>query len=220
MTTNRYTLKPSDKEGFWTAEDAETGLKVEFKENNYNEEQKATLDRPENLGYEPEKIATELRKMGDWLQINYPHVVFTSDELKVMLTNMCVSIVSKAKEANNGEEIDLYMNEYVDSLSREGSEVVKKMLDRIEALLSREDFSELLDRIEFKCEIENRGIRHAIGDRVSLLREEANLTQVELANLAGISRSNMINIEAGKYSVGIDIIHRIACALGKEVYIL
>lgn len=39
----------------------------------------------------------------------------------------------------------------------------------------------------------------------------------ELAKLAGIDAANLSRIEKGKYSVGIDILSKIAAALGKKI---
>lgn len=220
MTTPRFTIEPSAKEGFWIARDNESGFTLEFRENDFNESQYATYNEDVTIDDSTaQRVARNMREIGEWLNVNYPHLVFTADELKTMLVNVCVRRIAKIKEVQ-GEEVDLYMGEYTEFFSSEDGEVMQQMFEKLERMLSPDDYDELLDRIEFVCDIENRDIRHAIGDRIKILREAANLTQVELARLAGISRSNMVNIEAGKYSVGIDIVHRIASALGREVYIL
>lgn len=220
MNTPRYTLQPSENEGFWMGRDNESGLTIEFRENDFNESQNATYNEDLTIDDSTaQRVARNMREIGEWLNVNYPHLVFTADELKTMLVNVCVSRIAKIKEAQ-GEEVDLYMGEYTEFFSTEDGEVMQQMFEKLEKMLSPDEYDEFLDRIEFLCDIENRDIRHAVGDRIKILREAANLTQVELAKLAGISRSNMVNIEAGKYSVGIDIVHRIASALGREVYIL
>ena len=61
--------------------------------------------------------------------------------------------------------------------------------------------------------------RARMGQRIRELRLAAGLTQEDLAQLAGITRSNLTRIEAGRYSVGLDILNRIANALGTEVVI-
>lgn len=40
------------------------------------------------------------------------------------------------------------------------------------------------------------------------------LTQQELATAAGITKANVCRVEEGKYSVGIDVLDKIADALG------
>lgn len=40
------------------------------------------------------------------------------------------------------------------------------------------------------------------------------MTQQELATVAGITKANVCRIEEGKYSVGLDVLDKIADALG------
>ena len=46
------------------------------------------------------------------------------------------------------------------------------------------------------------------------------LTQEQLAEKAGFTRSNVYNVEAGRYSVGIDILAKLAEALDASVEII
>ena len=61
--------------------------------------------------------------------------------------------------------------------------------------------------------------RERIGRRIRELREERGLLGKELAELVGIDPANLSRLEKGKYSVGLDILCRIAGALGKKVVI-
>ena len=65
------------------------------------------------------------------------------------------------------------------------------------------------------------GTRHTdrarIGARVREIREERGMEARDLAKLAGIDAANLSRIENGKYSVGFDILAKIATALGKKV---
>lgn len=56
--------------------------------------------------------------------------------------------------------------------------------------------------------------REQIGQTIRSLRLQRELTQDQLAREAGITRPNLANIEAGKYSAGLDILNKIADALG------
>lgn len=58
--------------------------------------------------------------------------------------------------------------------------------------------------------------RARIGYRIRQLREERGIEARDLAKLAGIDAANMSRIENGKYSVGIDILSKIAASLGKK----
>lgn len=59
--------------------------------------------------------------------------------------------------------------------------------------------------------------RKAMGERIRELRTTQGWTHEQLAEIAGITPSNLRNIEAGKYSVGLDVLNRIAGALGAEL---
>ena len=63
----------------------------------------------------------------------------------------------------------------------------------------------------------NAATRIRIGKRIAEIRKEQGITQDELAERTGIQRSHITRIEAGKYSVGIDLLQKIADALGKDV---
>ena len=67
----------------------------------------------------------------------------------------------------------------------------------------------------------SRGTRHEdrtrIGNRIKEIREERGLEARELARLVGIDAANLSRIENGRYSVGLDILAKIAAALGKKV---
>ena len=86
--------------------------------------------------------------------------------------------------------------------------------------LSPEELGALRERLEFECEAVENGHRAAIGRRIAELRRELGFSQRELARRAEISQPNLVNIEAGKYSAGLDVLWRIARALGRAVYIV
>ena len=59
--------------------------------------------------------------------------------------------------------------------------------------------------------------RARIGNRIKQIREERGIEARELARLVGINAANLSRIEKGRYSVGFDILSKIATALGKKV---
>ena len=65
------------------------------------------------------------------------------------------------------------------------------------------------------------GTRHKdrarIGGRIRQIREERGMEARDLARLAGIDAANLSRIEKGRYSVGLDILSKIAAALGKKI---
>jgi len=56
-----------------------------------------------------------------------------------------------------------------------------------------------------------------IGQRIQQLRKEAGLTQAHLAEMCGMAQPNIARIEAGTYATSIDVLSRIAEALGKRI---
>ena len=62
--------------------------------------------------------------------------------------------------------------------------------------------------------------RERIGIRIMLLRKQAGLTQEELAERAGLQRTHVGRIEAGKYAVTLETIQAIAEALEMTVDIV
>ena len=59
--------------------------------------------------------------------------------------------------------------------------------------------------------------RKAIGESIRELRIAQGWTQEQLAEIAGITSSNLGRIEAGRYAVNIDVLNKIAIALGAEL---
>lgn len=59
--------------------------------------------------------------------------------------------------------------------------------------------------------------RARIGSRIRQIREERGIEARDLARLASIDAANLSRIENGKYSVGLDILSKIAAALGKKI---
>lgn len=59
--------------------------------------------------------------------------------------------------------------------------------------------------------------RTRIGHRIRQIRETRGIEARDLAKLAGVDASNLSRIENGKYSVGIDVLSRIAASLGKKL---
>lgn len=59
--------------------------------------------------------------------------------------------------------------------------------------------------------------RIRIGKRIKEIRMERGLDVHTLASVAGIEAANLCRIEAGKYSVGFDILSQIARVCGKRI---
>lgn len=222
MATDRFTLKPSENDGYWIARDNEAGITIEFFENKYNEEQNVTLDDEERAADQEsaQQIATALRELGEWISSNYPEIVFTATELRTHIVNIFRGAVSIMKEQQDGHSIPAEYGGYVEYLNPILGPSAVNVMKKFEWLLLPEDMGALLERIEFECDAVNNGARAAIGQRIAALRRKLGLSQRELADSAGISQPNLVNIEAGRYSDGLDVLWRISRALGRSVYIV
>jgi transcriptional regulator with XRE-family HTH domain len=62
--------------------------------------------------------------------------------------------------------------------------------------------------------------RERIGQRIATLRKLAGITQEQLAQAAGLQRTHVNRIEAGKYAVTLEVVQAIAEAFGMTVDII
>ena len=59
--------------------------------------------------------------------------------------------------------------------------------------------------------------RKAMGESIRKMRSAQGWEQEQLAQIAGITTANVRSVEAGKYAVNIDVLNKIAGALGAEM---
>ena len=59
--------------------------------------------------------------------------------------------------------------------------------------------------------------RKVMGERIRAMRTAQGWDQEQLAQIAGITTANVRSVEAGKYAVNIDVLNKIAGALGAEL---
>lgn len=136
----RFSIQRAEKPGYWECTDHEHGIKITFKEHNFNGSQEVTILGGDTFGSMEEAmgVAKALREMTDWL--------------------------------------------------------------------SREHYD--------KCMFSLQALRERMGKDIRAIRMERGMSQTELATAAGITIANLSRIEAGKFSVGLDILNKIAIALG------
>lgn len=129
--------------------------------------------------------------------------------------------------AEDGEKFEIISN-----IGRYPNEETRNyQLHRIEELFDRhfsDDKEMMIDAIwreAMKTGINILGIspgnrqgeRMRIGNRIRQIREERGIEARDLAELAGIDAANLSRIENGRYSVGLDILSRIAATLGNKI---
>ena len=69
-------------------------------------------------------------------------------------------------------------------------------------------------------ETQKQQTRERIGKRIAALRKLAGMSQEDLALRAGLQRTHVSRIEAGKYAVTLETIQAIAEAIGMTVDII
>ena len=67
---------------------------------------------------------------------------------------------------------------------------------------------------------DRQGERTRIGKKIRTIREEKGIEAKDLAKLANIDAANLSRIEQGKYSVGLDILSKLAFVLGYHIDIV
>ncbi|MBS3915237.1 MAG: helix-turn-helix transcriptional regulator [Bacteroidetes bacterium] len=67
---------------------------------------------------------------------------------------------------------------------------------------------------------DREGERTRIGNKIRQIREEKGMEAKDLAKLADIDAANLSRIEKGKYSVGLDILSKLAFVLGCHIDIV
>lgn len=147
------------------------------------------------------------------------------------LQNKCHDCIEAWKAENWHRPLDIELGDFIEHCRMyggdgiqdlyeevwEGAEEddpeVQKALWRVERHLFMLNMNGELEEglTEEECE------RLYIGKRISQLRSELGMTKEELADKAGISTDHISRIESGKYSFKIDILTKIAKAIGTNV---
>ena len=60
----------------------------------------------------------------------------------------------------------------------------------------------------------------AVGANIRLARKRCGMTQADLASAAGVDRSYLIGIERGSRNFSVDVLDRIAHALGSPMWLI
>lgn len=77
--------------------------------------------------------------------------------------------------------------------------------------------NDLLKDKEFELEYEKLKPRYEAIRQIISARKEQNLTQAELAKRVGTQKSNISRLESGNYNPSLDLLTKIAEALGKSL---
>lgn len=77
--------------------------------------------------------------------------------------------------------------------------------------------ADLLRDQEFASEYEKLRPRYEAIEQIIKARKEQNMTQEELARCIGTQKSNISRLESGNYNPSLDLLIKIAAALGKKL---
>jgi DNA-binding XRE family transcriptional regulator len=77
--------------------------------------------------------------------------------------------------------------------------------------------STILKNEDVKNELKKNEAEYKIIEEIIMARKEKNLTQKDLAKLIGTRQSNISRLEGGNYNPSLDLLNRIALAVGKEL---
>ena len=142
------------------------------------------------------------------------------NELQKRIQDECITCVEAWKVDNCHDPIDIDYDDYVNYCYNYGGSNVRDLIDELLSDSSDEEQQDFYEAVSFSCECHNRGIRSAMGKRIKTLRLRSDLTQQQLAEMAKLTKANVCNIEAGKYSVGLDVLYRIAEALNVTIKLI
>ncbi len=77
--------------------------------------------------------------------------------------------------------------------------------------------ADLLKNEEFQAEYERLRPRYEAIEQIIRARKEQHITQEELAKRIGTQKSNISRLESGNYNPTLDLLIKIANALGKNL---
>jgi len=139
------------------------------------------------------------------------------------LQDKCLDCIEAWKNENWHKPLDIEYGDYIEHCRLYGEDEIQYIYEEVwdGAPEDDEEVQEALWKVERKLmekNYEGEDInREYFGARIAYLRKRRKMTQRELANEIGIKREHVSRIEAGKYSVGLDIICKVAKALHMEL---
>ena len=79
------------------------------------------------------------------------------------------------------------------------------------------DYIYLSGEEKILIEVEQKNTRQSVIEQYVQCRKTQGITQAELARRAGLPRSNITRFESGSYNPSLELLVRIAAALGMEI---
>lgn len=148
------------------------------------------------------------------------------------LQSKCYECIEAWKKDNWYKPLDIELGGFIELCRMYGGDDIQEIYDEVwdDAPEDDPEVQSALWRVERRLfflnmedDVSEGGMdedqieRLYIGKRIAMLRAENGMTQAELADKAGIKREHVSRIEAGRYSVGLDILSRIAKAFNTNI---
>lgn len=150
------------------------------------------------------------------------------------LSGKCQECIEAWKKENWHKPLDIELGGFIEHCCMYGGDDIQNLYDEVWDN-SEEDYPEVqrelwkverhLFMLNIEDELEEPENRLSedqkeciyFGKRIAMLRAEHGMTQQQLADKVGIKRDHIIRIEAGKYSVGLKHLVKIAKALNTDI---
>ena len=86
-------------------------------------------------------------------------------------------------------------------------------------MIKKKDYIYSVENQKILIEPQQKRTRKKIIDQYVRYRKKIGITQAELARRAGVPRTNITRFESGSYNPSLEMMVRIAAALGKKLQI-
>lgn len=139
------------------------------------------------------------------------------------LTQKCTECIEAWKKDNWYKPLDIELGGYIEHCRMYGGNNIQETYEGVWGDAEEDDpeVQKALQRLErslMALNYEGQDVdRIYYGQRIAQVRKQHGMTQQQLADAVGVSREHIARIEAGKYSVGLDILVKVAKALSMEL---
>jgi len=139
------------------------------------------------------------------------------------LTNKCRECIEAWKKENWHKPLDIELGGYIEHCRMYGGNNIEDTYQEVwdDAPEDDPEVQKALQRLErslMALNYDGQDVnRIYYGQRIAQVRKQHGMTQQQLADAVGVSREHIARIEAGKYSVGLDILVKVAKALSMEL---
>lgn len=139
------------------------------------------------------------------------------------LTQKCTECIEAWKKENWQMPLDIELGNYIEHCRMYGGNHIQDTYEEVWG--DAEDENPKVQKALWQLErhllalnYEGQDVdRIYYGQHIAYLRKQRGMTQQQLADAVGVSREHIARIEAGKYSVGLDILVKVAKAMDMKL---